>query len=93
MRHNIREFDIRRKTQTKAISDFLRRVMPDTTSTSNRVPSPSAKPEPAKQLIVPKTETAKTPKTRRGPPKEIQTPKQVFIPRFEEEEDDDPVKQ
>jgi len=45
-------------------------------------------------LIVPKTETAKTPKTRRGPPKEIQTPKQVFIPRFEEEEeDDDPVKQ
>jgi len=29
MRHKIHEADIRRKTRTKAISDFLRRVMPD----------------------------------------------------------------
>ena len=31
MRHKIREADIRRKTRTKAISDFLSRVMPDRT--------------------------------------------------------------
>jgi len=59
MLHKIREADIRRKTQTKAISDFLRGVMPDTAN-SNREPSPSSEPEIAKQLIVPKVE-AKTP--------------------------------
>jgi len=36
MRHKFSEADIRRKTQTKAISDFLRRVITDTTTTSNR---------------------------------------------------------
>jgi len=39
MRSKIREADIRRKTRTKAISDFLGREMPDT---SNRVLTSSA---------------------------------------------------
>jgi len=58
MRHKIREADIRRKTRTKAISDFLRHVMPDI-----ELPVSSTEPEPdlsRKQLIVPKVE-AKTP--------------------------------
>jgi len=54
MRHKIREADIRRKTRTKAISDFLRRVMPD-----RELPSPT-EPELPKQLIVAKVEE-KTP--------------------------------
>ena len=40
MRNKIREADIRRKTRTKAMSDFLRRVMPDTT-TGSCLPPPS----------------------------------------------------
>jgi len=60
MRHKILEADIRRKTQTKAISDFLRRVMPD-----RALPSSTELSE--KQLIVPKVE-AKTPKKRPPPP-------------------------
>ena len=67
MRRKIREADIRRKTHTKTISDFLRRVMPDTTtSISNRANSSHlSKPRLAKQLIVHKVEEAKTPNTRR----------------------------
>jgi len=63
MHDKIRVADIRRKTRTKAISDFLRRVLPDT-ATSNcngNLPS-SPEPELGKQLIVPKFEAAaKTP--------------------------------
>jgi len=40
MRHKIHEVDIRRKTRAKAISHFLRRVMPD-----RALPSPSPEPE------------------------------------------------
>ena len=57
MRHKIREADIRRKTRTKAISDFLRRLMPE-----RALPSPSPETELSrKELIVPKVE-AKTPR-------------------------------
>jgi len=45
MRHKFREADIRRKTQKQAISNFLRRVMPDTTTTTpNMVPPHPASP-------------------------------------------------
>ena len=49
MRHKVLEADIRRNTRTKAISDFLRRVM------SDRVMPFSSSPEPhlsEKQLKV-----------------------------------------
>jgi len=65
MRHKNLKVDIRRKTQTKAISDFLRRLMPDTaTSNCNKEVhsySPSPEPELAKELIIPKVEAAKYP--------------------------------
>jgi len=62
MRQKIREADTRRKTQTKAISDFLRRVTPNT-AISNQVTSPS--PEPAsKQFIAPKIEGKRLHKQR-----------------------------
>ena len=35
MLHKFREADIRRKTRTKSISDFLRRIMPDRVLTSS----------------------------------------------------------
>jgi len=57
MRHKISEADMRRKTRMKAISDFIRRMMPD-----REIPASFTEPEPhlAIQLIVPKVE-AKTP--------------------------------
>ena len=55
MRHKIRAADIRRKTRTKASSDFLRRVMFD-----RELPASSTKSDLPKQLIVPEVE-AKTP--------------------------------
>jgi len=58
MRHKIREVDIRRKTQTKAISDFLRQQMTDTANSNRALPSPE--PELGKQSRVPKVEV-KTP--------------------------------
>jgi len=42
LRHKIREADIRQKTRTEAISDFLRRVMPD-------MELPSTEPELSKK--------------------------------------------
>ena len=44
MRHKIREADIRRKTRTKAMSDFLRRVMQDRAppNFNTELPSPSS---------------------------------------------------
>jgi len=59
MLYKISESDIRRKTRTKAISDFLRRVMPD-----RELPASSTEREPPKQLIVPKVEV----KTQAPPP-------------------------
>ena len=62
MRHKIREADIRRKTRTKAISDFLRRVMPDRAppNFNRELPSPSPGPDlSGKQFKV----EAKTPRT------------------------------
>jgi len=56
-RHKIREADNKRKTRTKAISDFLRRVIPDRALPSTETVLSE------KQLIVPKIES-KTPKTR-----------------------------
>ena len=55
MRHMIREADIRRKTRTKATTDFLRREMP-----YRELPS-STEPEPElpKQLIIHKGEAKK----------------------------------
>jgi len=58
MRHKIREADIRRKTWTNAISDFLRRVMPD-----GELPASSTEPEPPKHLIVPKVVAKMPPHT------------------------------
>ena len=88
MRHKIREANVRRKTRTKAISDFLRRVMPDMTWTYNRATSPE--PGAAKYFIVPKVE-AKTPKTRRSPirstSREIETSKQGFSPGIRDDVD------
>ena len=56
MCHKIREPDIRWKTQTKASSDILRRVLPHTAKRELLFPEP----ELTKQLIDPKSE-AKTP--------------------------------
>jgi len=60
-------------------------------TTSNRVPSTYPEPELTKQLIVPKVEEAKTPKTRRRPPSMIVwvTTKQEFIHGIEEDDDED----
>jgi len=55
MRQKIHEADIKRKTQTKAISDFLRRLMPKTMTTSSKVTS-SPEPGLSKPFIVPKIE-------------------------------------
>jgi len=44
-------------------------------------------------LIVPKIKAAKTTKTRRRPPTDIETPKQGFIPGIEDDDDDDSVKE
>jgi len=60
MRHKIREADIKRKKRTKAISDFLRRGMPDWAL-------PSSPEVSIKQLIGHKIQ-AKTPKARPPPP-------------------------
>jgi len=38
MRHKIREADTRRQTRTNAISDFLRRVMPESKLPSSHEP-------------------------------------------------------
>jgi len=54
MCYKMREADIRRKTRTKATSNFLRRVMPD------RELSTPNEPGVPKELIVPKVEV-KTP--------------------------------
>ena len=72
MRRNIREADIRRKTRTKVISDFIRRVMPDTAK--RELPS-SQRARDTKKLIVPKVE-AKIPSSS----KDIvyETPKEGF---------------
>jgi len=56
IRHKNREYDITLKIRTKAISDFLRRVIPDMEQ-----PAPSTQAEPPKQLIVPKVETKTSP--------------------------------
>jgi len=102
MRHKIREADIRRKTQTKTISDFLKRVMPDTKSPSNRATSfPSPEPELAKHLIFPNVGARKRPKTRRmispssktSTSRDVETPKQGFIPGNDDDNDDESVKE
>ena len=54
MRHKFREADIRRKTRTKAISDFLRRVMTD-----RKLPSSTEIELSEKLLIVPKVGSKK----------------------------------
>jgi len=62
MRHKCLETDIRRKTLTKAISDFLRGVMPDRAPpTSNNMLPSFPEPELSEKKL--KFE-AKTPKTR-----------------------------
>ena len=57
MCHKIRE-DIRRKTRTKTISDFLRRAMFDRELPDRELLASSTEPEPelAKELIVTKVE-------------------------------------
>jgi len=94
IRHKIREAAIRRKTRTKAIPDFLRRVMRDTT---NRELPSAPEPELSKQLIVPKV-AAKMPRRSPLSPipstlKEMENPKQGFIPgdNVTEEEDEENV--
>jgi len=64
MRIKIRETDIRRKTQTKTISDFLRWVMPDTATPNSNRALPSPEPELAKQLIVLKKTRSPSPIVR-----------------------------
>ena len=92
IRLKIRLADIRRKTRAKAISDFVRRVMPDRATSNRALPSPDS--ELAKQVIVPKVE-ARTPlkKTRPLSPlpstsREIlyETPKQGYDDGVTEEE-------
>ena len=86
----IRDADIKRKTQTKGVSDFLRRVMPEKANSNRALACPG--PELSKELIVPKVQVS-TPllkiikKTRSPSPipptsKEIlcETPKQGSIP-------------
>ena len=53
MRHKFRKADFRRKTRTKAISDFLRRVMPDRAVPSSTDPGPELSKQ---ELIVSKLE-------------------------------------
>ena len=98
MRHKNRDAGIRRKMQTKLISEFLRQVMPDTANFNRTLHSPV--PELAKQFIVPKVELSmplqkKIKKTRPSPilstSKELfyETPKQGFIPGIGDDDDDD----
>ena len=61
MRHKIREDDIRRKMQTKATSEFVRRVMPDTATSYSNWELSSHEPDLAKHLIDPKVQGTKMP--------------------------------
>ena len=79
MRHKTREAVIRRKNRTKAISDFLRQVMPD-----RALPSPSPRDLSCERLNV----VAKTP----PPPSPIpstETPKQGYNDVTEEGEEEE----